>query len=140
MSERARNGSLDAFMRVAAWYFENPPASWCLSRRASGWLVTARDGTYISSHRTRRDAAAHLTAGPCARSHYATLDWYLGYGSELPPLTDAEREAVAQVLSSIDSLRRFGGSNGGEVLVMADRPTAQAAYDTRPGLVDGKLT
>jgi hypothetical protein len=103
MSEPADNWTLDAFTRVAAWYFANPPTTWCIAHCPSGWYVTAADGTYISSHRTKRDAAANLTDGPCAAAHYATLNWYLGYSDDahLRPLTGAEREAVAKVLSSI---------------------------------------
>ncbi len=103
MSELAENPTLDAFTRVATWYFVNPPATWCIVRHRSGWRVTAADGTYISSHRTKRDAAANLTDGPCAAAHYAVLDWYLGYYDDAHPrpLRGAEREAVAQVLASI---------------------------------------
>jgi hypothetical protein len=99
------NYTLDAFTRVAAWYLANPPATWYVARHPSGWHVMARDGTYISAHRTRREATANLTDGPNARAHYATLDWYLGYsrGPRLRQLTDAEREAVAQLLSSTTS-------------------------------------
>lgn len=100
MSHPVKNQPLDAFTRVAAWYFANPPDTWCITRRSSGWFITARDGTYISSHRSKSDAAANLTDGPCAMAHYAALDWYLGYRHDPHPLTDAERKAVAQVLSS----------------------------------------
>jgi hypothetical protein len=100
MSQPAENWTLDAFIRVAAWYFANPPATWRIARYPSGWHITAADGTYISSHRTKRDAAANLTDGPSARAHYATIDWYLGYPGDAHrrPLTAAEREAVAEVL------------------------------------------
>jgi hypothetical protein len=103
MSEPAENRTLDAFTQVAAWYFANPPTTWCIARCPSGWYVLAADGTYISSHSTKRDAAANVIDGPCAAAHYATLDWYLGYssGAHLRQLTDAEREAVAKVLSCI---------------------------------------
>lgn len=99
MSRLAENGTLDSFIRVAQWYFENPPATWCIAHDPLGWHVTAADGTYISSHHTKRDAAANLTEGPCAEAHYATLDWYLGYAGDahLRPLTSAERKAVVQV-------------------------------------------
>ncbi|ORW09576.1 hypothetical protein [Mycobacterium kyorinense] len=94
------NATLDGFIRVAAWYFANPPATWCIARHPAGWCVTAADGTYISSHRSRRDAVANLTDGPYARAHYATLDWYLGYSIDptMRPLTDAERAAVDEIL------------------------------------------
>ena len=100
MSQPAENGTLDSFTRVAEWYFENPPATWCIARDPLGWHVNAADGTYISSHQTKRDAVANLTEGPCAEAHYATLDWYLGYAGDahLRPPTGAEREAVVQVL------------------------------------------
>lgn len=103
MSQLAENPTLESFTRVAAWYFENPPTTWCIARHPSGWNVTAADGTYISSHRTKRDAVASLAAGPCAEAHYATLDWYLGYSDDahLRPLTSAERDAVAQILGII---------------------------------------
>jgi hypothetical protein len=112
MSEPAENPTLDAFTRVAAWYFANPPTTWCVARYPSGWYLMAADGTFISSHGTKRDAVANLTDGSCAAAHYATLNWYLGYpgGAHLRPLTDAEREAVAKVLSSIavaTLIRRF---------------------------------
>ena len=102
MSQPAENWRLDAFARVAAWHFANPPATWRIARCPSGWgwCVTAPDGTYISSYRSKRDAAANRTDGPDAKAHYATLDWYLGYSCDPRPLTDAEREAVAQVVSS----------------------------------------
>jgi hypothetical protein len=100
MTQPAENWTLDAFTRVAAWYFANPPGTWRIARYPSGWCVTAADGTYISSHRTKRDAAANLTDGPCATAHYTTLDWYLGFscGARRRPLTTAEQEAVAEVL------------------------------------------
>jgi hypothetical protein len=112
MSETAEKSTLDAFTRVAAWYFANPPSTWCIARFPSGWYVTAADGTYISSHRTKSDAAANLTDGPCARAHCATLDWYLGYpgDSHQRPLAGAEQEAVARALSSVavaTLIRRF---------------------------------
>ncbi|MGE2817964.1 hypothetical protein ACQI5H_22890 [Mycobacterium heidelbergense] len=108
MSDPDQNRKLDAFARVAQWYFANPPATWCLARHPSGWCVTAADGTFVSAHRTKRDAAANLTDGPCAKAHYATLDWYLGYSNDacLRPPTAAERQAVAGVLSSIALPRR----------------------------------
>jgi hypothetical protein len=115
MTEPAENRTLDAFTSVAAWYFANPPTTWCITRYPSGWYVTASDGTYISCHRTKREAAANLTEGPCAAAHYATLNWYLGYSGDahLRPLTRAEREAVAKALSSIavaTLIRRFEGA------------------------------
>lgn len=75
-----------------------------LARHPLGWLVIAADGTYISTHNTKQDAAANLTTGPRAAAHYAILDWYLGYSrdSGLPPLTDAERARVAQIVSDSD--------------------------------------
>lgn len=102
MSQPAKNSTLDAFIQVAAWYFANPPATWCIARSPSNWRIIAADGTYISSHRTRCEAVANLTNGPCARVHYAILDWYLGYSHDpqLRPLTYAEREAIAQILST----------------------------------------
>ena len=111
---------MDAFARVAAWYFANPPATWRLTRRPLSWDVIARDGTYISSHRTRRDAAANLTAGPCAQAYYATVDWYLGYRREPRPLADEERQVIVQVLSSTDSSHRFDGSNSDEMRVRTE--------------------
>jgi hypothetical protein len=103
MSEPAENSTFDAFTEVAAWYFANDPSSWCIARYPSGWCVTAADGTYISSHRTRSDAAASLRDGPCAKAHYATMNWYLGYpgGAHRRPLTPIERKAVAKALSSV---------------------------------------
>ncbi|MGH3557205.1 MAG: hypothetical protein ACRDTK_06885 [Mycobacterium sp.] len=99
---RQSNSTLDAFTRVAAWYFANPPTTWCITRHPCGWWVTAADGTYISWHRTKRDAGANLTDGPDAHEHYATLDWLLGYSPDpqLRPLTAAEHAAVDRVLSS----------------------------------------
>jgi hypothetical protein len=99
-SQPTENWTLDAFTRVAAWYFANPPATWRIARYPSDWHIIAADGTYISSHRTKRDAAANLADGPCARAHYATMDWYLGYPCDghRRPLTGAQREAVAEVL------------------------------------------
>jgi hypothetical protein len=115
MSQPAENRTLDSFIRVATWYFANPPSTWCIARRSSGWYVTAPDGTYISSHRSRREAAANLTEGPWATDHFATLDWYLGYSRDphLPALTDDERKAVAQVLSSIGAATPIRGSKRG---------------------------
>jgi hypothetical protein len=126
MSQQAKNPTLDSFTCVAAWYFTNPPATWSIARHSSGWHVTASDGTYISCHRSRRDAAANLTDGPCARDHYATLDWYLGYSCDprLPPLTDADRDAVAQILSSIAvETSRSEGLNSDELIVRTDEST-----------------
>jgi hypothetical protein len=112
MSEPARNWTMDSFTQVAAWYFANPPSTWCITRHPLCWCITARDGTYISSHPTKGDAAANLTAGPCAEAHYAKLNWYLGYCSDVdqPPLSAAEREAVVRAVSSIavaTLIRRF---------------------------------
>ena len=103
MSEPSEKPTLDAFTQVAAWYFANPPSTWCIARHPLGWSVTAVDGTFISSHRTKSDAVANLTDGPCARAHSAILNWYLGYSGDTHqrPLTGAERKAVAKVLSSI---------------------------------------
>jgi hypothetical protein len=100
MSQPAENWTLDAFTKVAAWYFANPPATWRIARYPSGWCITAADGTYISAHRTKCDAAANLTDGPCARAHYATMDWYLGYPCDARrrPLTAPEREAISELL------------------------------------------
>ncbi len=118
-SQPARNPELDAFSRVASWYFANPPATWCIARRFSSWHVTARDGTYISSHPSRADAAANLTDGPCAAAHYATLDWYLGYSHDQRPLTAAERTAVELILSAGRSPGRGSGSISAELHVPA---------------------
>ena len=112
MSEPPGNSALDAFTYVAEWYFANPPSTWCIARYPSGWCITAADGTYISSHRTKNDAAANLTDGPFARAHYATMNWYLGYSGDAHqrPLAGAEREAVAKAVSSIavaTLIRRF---------------------------------
>jgi hypothetical protein len=76
---------------VAAWYFDNPPTTWRIARRPSGWWIVAVDGTYISWHPTKRDAAANLTDGPEAHAHYDTLDWLLGYSPDprSRPLADA---------------------------------------------------
>jgi hypothetical protein len=100
MSQPAENWTLDAFTRVATWYFANPPATWRIARYPSAWYVIAADGTYISSHRTKRDATTNLTDGPCARAHYATMDWYLGYcpDGRRRPLAADERRAVAELL------------------------------------------
>jgi hypothetical protein len=140
MSQPADTGELDASTRVVSWYFANPPATWCLTRRSSSWVVTARDGTYISSHRSRRAAAANLTAGPCAQAHYATMDWYLGYRPERRPLTDAEREAVAQVLSCTEPPRRFDGPIGDEAAVRPDECGADATNHARPSWLGGQRT
>ena len=103
MSQPAQQCRLDGFARVAAWYFDNPPATWRIARGSPGWwYITAPDGTYISSHRSRHDAAAHLTDGPYAQAHYATLDWYLGYSTDPRPLTDAERAAIAHAVAHAD--------------------------------------
>ena len=102
MSEPAENSTLDAFTRVAAWYFANPPSTWCIVRNPIAWCVMAADSTYISSHPTKGDAV-DLTDGLCVRAHYAALNWYLGYSDDVHRrvLTGDEREAVAKVLSSI---------------------------------------
>ena len=96
------NSAPDAFTCVAAWYFDNPPASWRIARHPSGWWIVAADGTYISWHPTKRDAAANLTDGSEAHAHYDTLDWLLGYSPDprSRPLADAERAAIARILSS----------------------------------------
>lgn len=140
MSLPAETRKLDAFTRVAAWYFANPPATWCLTRRSSSWEVTARDGTFISAHRCRRDAAANLTAGSCAQAHYAAMDWYLGYRPEPRPLTDAEREAVAQVLSATNSPHRFHGSHRDEMVVRTGESTAEATNHAGRGLLHRNAT
>jgi hypothetical protein len=103
MSEPAEKSTIDAFTQVAEWYFANPPSTWYIARYPLGWCVTAGDGTHISSHATKSDAAANLTDGPCAEAHHATLNWYLGYCSDAQqrPLTSAEREAVARAVSCI---------------------------------------
>lgn len=103
MSEPAETSTIDAFTQVAEWYFANPPSTWCIARHPLGWCITARDGTYISSHPTKSDATANLTEGPCAEAHYAIVNWYLGYSSDAHrrPLTGAERQAVAKAVSSI---------------------------------------
>jgi hypothetical protein len=119
MSQPAEKSRLNAFTNVAAWYFANPPATWCVARHPSGWFVNAADGTYISVHPTKREAVANLTDGAHARDHYDTLDWYLGYSRDpdLRPLTEAERDAVAHVLSSPGSTapyRRYKHGRPGE--------------------------
>lgn len=103
MTLRLADSPPDAFTRVATWYFANPPSTWCVVRHPEGWLVTAADGTYISAHSTKRDAAANLTDGPDAARHYAMLDWYLGYSrdSGACPPTDAEREIVERIVSKL---------------------------------------
>jgi hypothetical protein len=129
MSQPAETSRLDSFARVAGWYFKNPPATWSIARRSSGWHVIASDGTYISSHRSRREAAANLTEGRCARDHYATLDWYLDYSRDrrLAPLTDAERDAVAQILSSIAvETSRSEGLNSDELVAQTHQSTANS--------------
>jgi len=89
MSESAENQRLDAFTRVAARYIANPPTN----------------------------AVASLTDGPRAAAHYAKLDWYLGYCRDaFEPTTDAEREAVAKVLSCVATADPKG-LTGHELLV-----------------------
>jgi hypothetical protein len=112
VSEVVEDSTLDGFTQVAAWYLANPPSSWYVARHPLGWTVTAADGTFISSHRTKSDAAADLADGPCAKAHWATLNWYLGHSSDPDqrPLTGVERRAIARALSSIavaTLIRRF---------------------------------
>ena len=40
------NSTPDALTRVAAWYFDYPPATWRIARHPSGWWIVAADGTY----------------------------------------------------------------------------------------------
>ena len=100
MGQPAEKWTLDAFTRVASWYFANTPATWCVAHCPSGWYLTAADGTFISSHRTKRDAVANRTDGPCAQAHYAMLEWYLGFSRDplLRPLTGDEHEAIVELL------------------------------------------
>jgi hypothetical protein len=135
MSPSAENSKLDAFATVAAWYFANPPATWCIARRPSGWVVTAADGTFISKHATIREAAANLTDGPCARDHYDTLDWYLGYSHDpdARPLTKAERDVVAQVLSQIATVPATRiSAHDGPIRKNQMRPRCEDNWAIRP--------